>query len=49
MGDWLIVGVQNQDANIIATVTLFIAVLVLFSGWLSDVLYAALDPRVRVR
>jgi peptide/nickel transport system permease protein len=48
MGDWLIVGVQNQDANIIATVTLFIAVLVLFSGWLSDVLYAALDPRVRV-
>lgn len=47
MGDWLIVGVQNQDANIIATVTLFIAVLVLFAGWLSDVLYAALDPRVR--
>lgn len=49
MGDWLIVGVQTQDANIIATVTLFIAVLVLFSGWLSDVVYAALDPRVRVR
>lgn len=49
MGDWLIVGVQTQDANIIATVTLFIAVLVLFSGWLSDVIYAALDPRVRVR
>jgi peptide/nickel transport system permease protein len=48
MGDWLIVGVQNQDTNIITTVTLFIAVLVLFSGWLSDVLYAALDPRVRV-
>lgn len=47
MGDWLIVGVQNQDANIIATVTLFVAVLVLFAGWLSDVLYAALDPRVR--
>lgn len=47
MGDWLIVGVQNQDANIIATVTLFIAVLVLLAGWLSDVLYAALDPRVR--
>ncbi|MBV9314785.1 MAG: ABC transporter permease [Pseudonocardia sp.] len=49
MGDWLLVGVQNQDANITATVTLFIAVLVLFAGWLSDVLYAALDPRVRVR
>ncbi len=49
MGDWLVVGVQNQDANITATVTLFIAVLVLFAGWLSDVVYAALDPRVRVR
>jgi peptide/nickel transport system permease protein len=49
MGDWLIVGVQDQDANIVATVTLFVAVCVLVSGWLSDVLYAALDPRVRVR
>ncbi|WP_214368314.1 ABC transporter permease [Pseudonocardia sp. H11422] len=48
MGDWLISGVSQQDANIVATVTLFIAVLVLFSGWLSDVLYAALDPRVRL-
>jgi peptide/nickel transport system permease protein len=48
MGDWLLTGVQTQDANIIATVTLFIAVLVLISSWLSDVVYAALDPRVRV-
>ncbi|EWC59346.1 Oligopeptide transport system permease protein OppB [Actinokineospora spheciospongiae] len=48
MGDWLITGVVSQDANIVATVTLFIAVLVLVSGWLSDVLYAVLDPRVRV-
>jgi glutathione transport system permease protein len=49
MGDWLIVGVQDQDANIVATVTLFVAGCVLVSGWLSDVLYAALDPRVRIR
>jgi peptide/nickel transport system permease protein len=49
MGDWLIVGVQDQDANIVATVTLFVAVCVLVSGWLADVLYAALDPRVRIR
>jgi peptide/nickel transport system permease protein len=48
MGDWLLTGVATQDANIVATVTLFIAVLVLISGWLSDVIYAALDPRVRV-
>ncbi len=32
MGDWLIVGVQTQDVNIVATVTLFVAVLVLASG-----------------
>ena len=39
---------RSNDTNIAATVTLFVAVFVLFSGWLSDVLYAALDPRVRV-
>ncbi|MGW6932279.1 ABC transporter permease [Lentzea sp. NPDC054927] len=48
MGDWLVVGIGSQDANITATVTLFVAVCVLFSGWLADVLYAALDPRIRV-
>ncbi|KAA2262833.1 ABC transporter permease [Solihabitans fulvus] len=48
MGDWLITGIQNQDTNITATVTLFIAVCVLVSGWLADVLYAALDPRIRI-
>jgi peptide/nickel transport system permease protein len=31
-----------------ATVALFTAVFILFSGFLSDVLYAVLDPRVRV-
>jgi peptide/nickel transport system permease protein len=48
MGDWLVTGIQKQDTNIVATVTLFIAVCVLFAGWLSDVLYAVLDPRVRI-
>jgi peptide/nickel transport system permease protein len=48
MGDWLLTGVATQDTNIVTTVTLFIGVMVLLSGWLSDVLYAALDPRVRV-
>jgi peptide/nickel transport system permease protein len=41
--------VQQQDTNIVAIVTLFIAILVLISGWLSDLLYAALDPRIRIR
>jgi peptide/nickel transport system permease protein len=49
MGDWLVYGIQQDDINITATVTLFVAVLVLVSGWLSDVLYALLDPRVRLR
>jgi peptide/nickel transport system permease protein len=49
MGDWLVYGIQQDDINITATVTLFVAVLVLVSGWLSDVFYAVLDPRVRLR
>ncbi|HEY2763006.1 MAG TPA: ABC transporter permease [Pseudonocardiaceae bacterium] len=48
MGDWLVYGINRNDTNIVATVTLFIAVMVLVSGWLSDVLYAALDPRIRI-
>lgn len=48
MGDWLVYGISSQDTNIVAAVTLFVAVCVLISGWLSDVLYAALDPRVRI-
>ena len=48
MGDWLVTGIQKQDTNIVTTVTLFIALCVLLAGWLADVLYAALDPRVRI-
>lgn len=48
MGDWFVYGVQQNDTNIVATVTLFVAVVVLIAGWLSDVLYAALDPRIRL-
>ncbi|HEX6339654.1 MAG TPA: ABC transporter permease [Umezawaea sp.] len=48
MGDWLVTGITTQDTNVTATVTLFVAVCVLFSGWLADVLYAALDPRIRI-
>jgi peptide/nickel transport system permease protein len=48
MGDWFLYAIAQNDTNIVATVTLFVAVLVLLSGWLSDVLYAALDPRIRI-
>ncbi|MGH4012649.1 MAG: ABC transporter permease [Pseudonocardiaceae bacterium] len=48
MGNWFVAGVVEQDTNIVTTVTLFAAVLILISAWLSDLLYAALDPRIRV-
>ncbi|MFD7919275.1 ABC transporter permease [Streptomyces sp. NPDC059740] len=49
MGELLVDSITKQDVNSVATVGLFTAVLVLIAGLLSDVLYAALDPRVRIR
>lgn len=48
MGEWLLQGISTQDTNIIAAITLFSGTVVLLAGLLSDVIYAALDPRVRV-
>ena len=48
MGEWAVQGVVNQDINIVTAVTVFTGATVLLAGLLSDVLYAALDPRVRV-
>jgi peptide/nickel transport system permease protein len=48
MGEWVIQGVSTQDTNIIAAVTVFAGGVILLSGLLSDVIYATLDPRVRV-
>ncbi|MEE6175702.1 ABC transporter permease [Mycobacterium sp. 050134] len=48
MGEWLVQGISTQDTNIIAAITLFSGTVVLLAGLLSDVFYAALDPRVRV-
>jgi peptide/nickel transport system permease protein len=48
MGDWFVYGIEQNDTNIVATVTLFVAVVVLLCGWLSDVFYAVLDPRIRL-
>ncbi len=49
MGEWFIDSVTKSDVNVVATVTLFVAALVLIAGMLADLAYAALDPRVRVR
>ncbi|PQM48974.1 Putative peptide transport permease protein [Mycobacterium talmoniae] len=48
MGEWVIQGVATQDTNIIAAITVFTGSVVLLAGLLSDVIYAILDPRVRV-
>lgn len=47
MGELTIQSVQQQDINSVAGSTLFFAVLILCSSTLSEIMYAALDPRVR--
>ncbi|MBL1073338.1 ABC transporter permease [Nocardia sp. 2] len=48
VGEWLVLGLGDQDLNIVLASTVFAGVVVLLSGLLSDVVYALLDPRVRV-
>ena len=48
MGSWLIDSITQNDVNVVATVLVFIAILVLIAGFLSDLILALLDPRVRV-
>lgn len=48
MGEYFVESVTKNDVNSVAGVTLFVGVQVLIAGFLSDVAYAALDPRVRV-
>jgi peptide/nickel transport system permease protein len=47
MGEFTLNSITQSDINGVAGSTLFLAVLVLFSSTLSEILYAALDPRVR--
>lgn len=49
MGQWFISAVRGNDVNSTAAVILFSSVLVLLSGFIADVVTAALDPRVRLR
>ncbi|GAA2301694.1 ABC transporter permease [Nonomuraea roseoviolacea subsp. roseoviolacea] len=48
MGAWLVDAINQNDVNSVAAVSLFTAVCVLFAAFLSDLLVASLDPRVRV-
>jgi peptide/nickel transport system permease protein len=47
MGEYFVDSVTKNDVNSVAAVTLFVAVLVLIAGFLADLVYALLDPRVR--
>ncbi|HYH52005.1 MAG TPA: ABC transporter permease [Acidimicrobiia bacterium] len=49
MGEWFIDSINQNDVNVVAAFIVFSAVLILLAGLIADVLYAALDPRVRVR
>ena len=49
MGEWFIDAINTNDVNVVAAVIVFQAVLILLAGLVADVLYAALDPRVRIR
>jgi peptide/nickel transport system permease protein len=48
MGEYFVDSVTKNDVNSVAGVTLFVGVLVLIAGFLSDLAYAVLDPRVRL-
>ena len=48
MGEWVVQAITSQDTHVVATITMFSGAAVLLAGLLSDVFYAALDPRVRV-
>ncbi|QIS08078.1 ABC transporter permease [Nocardia arthritidis] len=48
MGEWLVDSINAQDLYVVVTITAFAGLVVLVSGLLSDVVYAILDPRVRV-
>ncbi|WP_433237083.1 ABC transporter permease [Streptosporangium sp. CA-135522] len=47
MGDWFMNSVGKNDLNSVVAVNLFAAIVILLSGFVADLLHAALDPRVR--
>ncbi|MBF6328604.1 ABC transporter permease [Nocardia transvalensis] len=48
MGEWLVDSINAQDVYVVVTITGFSGLVVLISGLLSDIVYAVLDPRVRI-
>ncbi|MFI6870951.1 ABC transporter permease [Nocardia sp. NPDC050406] len=48
VGEWLVNSIDADDLYVVVTVASFAGLVVLVSGLLSDIVYAILDPRVRV-
>ncbi|RKS10340.1 peptide/nickel transport system permease protein [Nocardiopsis sp. Huas11] len=48
MGAWLIDSIFRHDVHVVAAVSWFMAITIMAASFLSDILYAWLDPRVRV-
>jgi peptide/nickel transport system permease protein len=47
MGEWFVQSITKNDVNATAAIGMFVAVLVLIAGFLSDVITVILDPRIR--
>ena len=47
MGEWFVQSIQKNDVNATAAIGMFVALLVLIAGFLSDLVTVALDPRIR--
>ncbi|HYG57692.1 MAG TPA: ABC transporter permease, partial [Symbiobacteriaceae bacterium] len=47
MGQLTIEAVNNRDYNILMVTNMFFAILVIVGNLLADMLYAAVDPRIR--
>jgi peptide/nickel transport system permease protein len=48
MGAWFIKSINYNDVNAVSAIIFCISICILLAGFLSDIMYAILDPRVRV-
>ena len=48
MGELFLTSITQNDVNAAAGTVFYLSILVLISSTLAEILYAALDPRVRI-
>lgn len=48
LGQWFVNSVSNRDYSVIMGLTLFYSTLLMAAGWIVDLLYRLLDPRIKV-